>query len=233
MGTHHTPSQEKALAGNSPPDGFKRVYYLTPAQFAISNVALRRVKVARFSDLNDPFELLGVDRSNVKNRHALRKKTGKINDETGLLCFSKSWSNPVLWGHYGERHAGICMGFDVVEDHLHEVEYEESLGQVKRDSKTGELVLTTKDIDRLMRTKFKDWKYEQEMRFFVKLMRCDHASAEQCSNFVHSDRPVTSKMLALNSDGREFARLRLGIGGFKVETLIASPWTFNMLKSLD
>ncbi len=171
MGTHHTPSQEKALAGNSPPDGFKRVYYLTPAQFAISNVALRRVKVARFSDLNDPFELLGVDRSNVKNRHALRKKTGKINDETGLLCFSKSWSNPVLWGHYGERHAGICMGFDVFEDHLHEVEYEESLGQVKRDSKTGELVLTTKDIDRIMRTKFKDWKYEQEMRFFVKLSR--------------------------------------------------------------
>ena len=30
-------------------------------------------------------------------------------------------------------------------------------------------MLTTKDIDRLMRTKFKDWKYEQEMRFFVKL----------------------------------------------------------------
>jgi hypothetical protein len=171
MGVHHTPSQTKAPAGSSPPDGFKRVYYLTPTQFAISNVALQRIKVARFSDLNDPFELLGVDRSNVKNRHALRKKTGKINDETGLLCFSKSWSNPVLWGHYAERHTGICMGFDVAEDHLHEVIYEESLGHVKGDAKTGELVLTTKEIDRLMSTKFKDWEYEQEMRFFVKLSR--------------------------------------------------------------
>jgi hypothetical protein len=50
MGTHHTPSQAKAPAGNSPPDGFKRVYYLAPAQFAISNVALQRIKVARFHD---------------------------------------------------------------------------------------------------------------------------------------------------------------------------------------
>lgn len=171
MGVHHTPSQAEAPAGNSPPDGFKRVYYLTPAQFAISNIALKRIKVARFSDLNDPFELLGVDRSNVKNRHALRKKIGNINDETGLLCFSKSWSNPVLWGHYAERHAGICMGFDVVEDHLHEVIYEESLRHVKGDAKTGKLVLTTKEIDRLMSTKFKDWEYEQEMRFFVNLSR--------------------------------------------------------------
>ena len=91
------------------------------------------------------------------------RKPVKINDETGLLCFSKSWSNPVLWGHYAERHAGICMGFDVSEDHLREVIYEESLRHVKGDAETGELVLTAEEIDRLMSTKFKDWKYEQEM----------------------------------------------------------------------
>jgi hypothetical protein len=107
MGAHHGSSQAKAPAANSPPDAFKRVYYLTPAQFAISNIALQRVKVARFSDLNDPFELLSIDRSKVKNRRALRKRTRKINDETGLLCFSKSWGTPVLWGHYAERHAGM------------------------------------------------------------------------------------------------------------------------------
>jgi len=45
------------------------------------------------------------------------------------------------------------------------------LRHVKGDAKTGELVLTAEEIDRLMSTKFKDWKYEQEMRFFVKLSR--------------------------------------------------------------
>jgi hypothetical protein len=71
MGAPRSSSQAETPEGNSSPDGFKRVYYLTPAQFAISNVALQRIKVARFSDLNDPFELLGVDRSKVKNRRAL------------------------------------------------------------------------------------------------------------------------------------------------------------------
>ena len=35
-----------------------RVYYLTGAQFALNNIALRRLKIARIEDLNDPFELL-------------------------------------------------------------------------------------------------------------------------------------------------------------------------------
>lgn len=87
-----------------------------------------------------------------------------------MLCFSKSWSNPVLWGHYADRHAGICMGFDVAEVQLHEVIYKESLGYVKQDPKTGGLVLSAKQIDQPM-TKFKDWEYEQEMRFFVKFSR--------------------------------------------------------------
>jgi hypothetical protein len=120
MGIHHTPSQAIARAGNSPPDGFKRVYYHTPAQFAISNVALQRIKVARFSDLNDPFELLGVDRSNVKNRHSLRKKTGKINKETGLGSGANSHYSRVsavkrccvLRGEHGIPDRGRSLAFE-------------------------------------------------------------------------------------------------------------------------
>ena len=38
-----------------------RVYYLTSAEYAISNLALKRIKVSRYQDLNDPFELLAAD----------------------------------------------------------------------------------------------------------------------------------------------------------------------------
>jgi hypothetical protein len=44
-----------------------RVFYLTGAQFALSNLALRRVKISRFEDLNDPFELLGINPESGKN----------------------------------------------------------------------------------------------------------------------------------------------------------------------
>ena len=40
-----------------PPKGIRRLYHLTSAEYAISNIVFNRLKVARFSDLNDPFEL--------------------------------------------------------------------------------------------------------------------------------------------------------------------------------
>jgi len=29
----------------------------------------------------------------------------------GICCFSSSYHNPVLWSHYGDEHAGICIGY--------------------------------------------------------------------------------------------------------------------------
>ena len=87
-----------------------RVYYLTGAQFALSNLALRRIKIARFGDLNDPFELLGVDVGDKKLREAILETKEQINKNRGLICFSKTWRNPLMWGHYAEKHMGMCLG---------------------------------------------------------------------------------------------------------------------------
>ena len=70
-----------------------RVYYLTSAQYAISNIAFRRIKVSRFNDLNDPFELLAVNTENLNHRKAFRKTKKQLNEKDGLICFSESWDN--------------------------------------------------------------------------------------------------------------------------------------------
>ena len=101
----------------------RRVYYLTGAQYAISNIALRRLKVSRFATLNDPFEFLGADLSDPAYRKAVRETKNHVNKDQGLICFSKSWSNPVLWGHYAESHTGIALGFDAPRTKLKEVFY--------------------------------------------------------------------------------------------------------------
>jgi hypothetical protein len=152
-----------------------RVYYFTGALFALSNVSLRRVKVSRFEDLNDPFELLGVDRGNKVRRAAFLEKKKEINGEKGLICFSKSWENPLLWGHYAERHTGVCMGFDVPDHLLGEVIYAKGLLKIDEDQETGSFKITDSVLERLIRTKFADWKYEEEMRLFVAL---DEAKGE-------------------------------------------------------
>ena len=157
-----------------------RVYYLTGAQFALSNLALRRIKVSRFSDLNDPFELLAVDINNKEYRPAIRSTKEEINNSKGLVCFSRSWSNPLMWGHYGERHTGICLGFDVPDEMLADVIYAKKLLKLEIDKKTKKPMLTEEVMKKLLLTKFYDWQYENEVRLFVEL---DHDTIESGKYF--------------------------------------------------
>jgi len=55
-----------------PPAELIRVYHLTPAEFAINNIALGRLKVTRFSDLNDPFELISLNFKERRRRLGFR-----------------------------------------------------------------------------------------------------------------------------------------------------------------
>jgi hypothetical protein len=152
-----------------------RLYYLTGFQFGLSNLALRRVKISRFSDLNDPFELLAVDLKDRRHRKAFRETKETLNESKGLICLSKSWENPLLWGHYAERHTGLALGFDVSDALVSEVIYAKKPEVIPVDAKTNQPALDEKLVNRLLRTKFHDWRYEKEMRLFVEL---DHETRE-------------------------------------------------------
>jgi len=74
-------------------------------------------------ELNDPFEFLGVDLSDPDFRRQIKATKKTLSESRGLLCFSKNWHNPVLWGHYADKHRGICLGFDMPEDLPTKVDY--------------------------------------------------------------------------------------------------------------
>lgn len=157
----------------------KRVYYLTGCMPAIASLALGRLKVSRFSDLNDPFELLGVNLGDRAVRKAFRATRDQLNENQGLVCFTRDWKNPLMWGHYAEKHTGMALGFDVPRDMLTEVTYAEKLFDLKLDPVTKRPQKGT--VDKLIATKFRDWKYENEFRLFVQL---DHDEAEGGLYFV-------------------------------------------------
>lgn len=144
-----------------------RGYYFTPSIFALSNIALRRIKISRIDDLNDPFELLAVNLADESTRNIFKKMKDDINSKTGLICFSLKWKNPLLWGHYADKHTGIALGFDINDKYLLPVDYEENPIRVYVDPQTGKP--NEDDLLSLVRTKFKDWEYENEVRLFVKL----------------------------------------------------------------
>lgn len=146
-----------------------RLYYLTGANFALSNIALRRVKVSRFSDLNDPFELLAVNLRDKQHLQAFRDTKEELNQKNGLICLSRSWKNPLMWGHYAEKHTGIALGFEVADQLANKVIYASTPETIPIDKTLNLPVLNEDLMKRLLRTKFHDWKYEDEMRAFVSL----------------------------------------------------------------
>ncbi|MHC5147272.1 DUF2971 domain-containing protein [Stenotrophomonas rhizophila] len=143
-----------------------RLYYLTSSHFAISNIALKRVKVSRFSDLNDPFELLAVNLADKASRKYFREERERVNQERGLICLSADWKSPLMWGHYGDKHQGVALGFEVPADSVTEVLYKNSLAKVTLNLKKKPPAAL---IEELLRVKFVDWQYENEFRMFVGL----------------------------------------------------------------
>jgi len=153
-----------------PPDGFRRAYYFTSADYGLSGIALRRLKVARFSDANDPFELLGVRLRDRKVRKAVKDFKKRCNETTGLLCFSQDWTKPILWSYYAEKHRGVCLGFDLKSDLVREVNYEEDRAMVDFDKESDSFVVDNRLEERLLLTKSIHWKPEEEVRIIVDLL---------------------------------------------------------------
>lgn len=150
-------------------ESIRRVYYLTGPMTGIACIAMQRLKVSRFNDLNDPFELMGVNVNDTAVRKAFKATRDELNKTKGLICFTQSWKSPVMWGHYAEKHTGMALGFDIPSESLTDVNYATRLSKPQLDPTTKKPVKDT--VDTLIATKFADWRYEEECRMFVDLER--------------------------------------------------------------
>jgi hypothetical protein len=173
-----------------------RLFNLSDATHALLNVALRRIKVSRIADLNDPFELLSANLRDKRLREGFRSAKDKIDSENGVLCFSRSWSNPVLWSHYADKHRGICLGFEVDDSCVMPVSYETNLTKFKIDEHASQNILTQQYMKQLLTTKFRDWAYEDEVRVYVGL---DHLTAEGGLYFAEFSKTLELREIILGA----------------------------------
>ena len=212
------------------------IYYFTPAHFALVALALQRVKVSRFEDLNDLYELLAVGADNDWHHEGFLHVRSRLNESKGMLCFASNWWNPLLWGHYADKHAGIALGFEVPESDSISVNYVKTPPQASVDTVTGKINFTEDLADQLLRTKFEDWRYEGERRIFVQL---DHASRESGLYYLDfSEKLVLREVILgprcqvpperirtiLNSlyPGVRLVRSKAAIDAFRVEPIAES-----------
>jgi hypothetical protein len=152
-----------------------RAYHLTPADHALSNLRNRRLKIATFNDLNDPFELWAVAQPDPRLRAGLRAWKKEMALTHGILCFSKTWDNPVLWSHYADRHRGIALGFDINPEMVKAVDYKKRRPPFRGADESS--------IHTLLYTKHRDWHYEKELRVYLPLEEPDVGTGLYFSKF--------------------------------------------------
>lgn len=150
-----------------------RLYYFSSERYALEALRDKRLKIARINELNDPFEFMGLALPKHERR-VLRKTKDDLDKFMGIVCFSNSWSHPLLWSHYADNHKGLALGFETKEDkYFHKVNYvQERL--TLRDIGLNRLEdFVDSNMMIILCTKFISWSYESEYRSFVKLDNCD------------------------------------------------------------
>ena len=95
----------------------------------------------------------------------IEKMARKVINENGICCFSKSFDSILMWSHYANYHKGICLKFDITKDpdlflSPCVVKYSKILPHFDFFEQN------LQQITELIRTKFTDWSYENEVRFF-------------------------------------------------------------------
>jgi hypothetical protein len=137
-----------------------RVFHFLRSEHGLNNLRLGRLKVSQLDDLNDPFECFSADLSERKDRESFMRMKSHLASISELICFSRGWSNPVMWSHYAERHRGVCLGFEVPSEGLIPVRY------ISRRKKLCINELSIAKTKELLATKHSHWRYEDEVRYF-------------------------------------------------------------------
>ncbi len=171
-----------------------RLYYYTKAEHLESILRTGNLKVTQLGHSNDPFEYRPVfkDAEEESKWELLMPTMAPC-----TVCLSARMSSPVMWGHYAEHGAGICLVFDlplctIREDlkqqyanddnykvylcqsregktfFLHEVVYTDE--RLRLNKVRDYLQSQTKRVSNFFKffaTKSTDWSYEKEFRVQV------------------------------------------------------------------
>ena len=157
-----------------------RAYHFLPERWGLAALRNRRIKLARIAELNDPFELLAVQQTSREDEQLYEQLKAEMTELISLACFSRGWSNPVQWGQYADKHAGLCLGFDVLDEWAKPVTYVPRRFPFDPESYSPKDPTDTHGY-KLLTTKFRHWQYEDEVRLVIRL---EHAEMDGAFYFL-------------------------------------------------
>ena len=113
----------------------------------------------------------------------------KLSQNIGIVCFSATNDNILMWSHYADQHNGVVIGFEsnLLSNDWIPVDYskERYLYDFARDAKDVE-------VKKVIARKSDAWAYENEYRFGVSLQQCEKINSgnEPIFTFGYSSKAV-------------------------------------------
>ena len=168
-----------------------RLYHFTDEKYGLEDLRENHLKVARISDLNDPSEFLAADLSDEELGRAMESMKASISEDYGILCFCDNWKSLVQWAHYGDRHKGLCLGFDIPDSFVAKVNYSESrmcADEILSQSKTSREALEKAMDEFIGREESRDEPESRKRKFledeYPRLLRQQTESDQNGQDFM-------------------------------------------------
>ena len=119
------------------------------------------IKTSTLGSVNDPYEIsaIKVSENDVEELICLSDYPELFSYR--FVCMSRSYSNPVMWGNYANKHNGVCLGIDIEKssEYLHCVKYNSDILKLGKNYPNK--------LEEILNHKYYGWSFEEEERFYT------------------------------------------------------------------
>jgi hypothetical protein len=170
---------------------------------AFATLAKRRLRLARVTNFNDPFELALLWTDPLLEQTGRERVQALVDQNLRILCTCSAerlepQGDVLMWSHYGEGHSGVRIHFDKaylegLASVSWDVEYSAALPCLSVDRVSSHLDMGASDLQTFealslgLRSKGKFWSYEREVRFFFERDQCTSWETMACSIPIEPD----------------------------------------------
>ena len=130
------------------------------------------------------------------------KLLNTLSGSIGVLCLSKSWTNPLMWSHYSAGFQGFCVGYKLPSNSKALPKLEVAYSDERFPLNETEVLknrITPELVDGIIARKSLHWKYEEEVRYIISLSHPKLESNADSSQFYlkHESLAVQEILLGL------------------------------------
>lgn len=201
----------------------KLIHFL-PEKWALEAIKKQRLKVSKYVDLNDPFELMAMSMENRDIRQAMRDTKENLNKALRIISCSKTWSSPLVWGHYADKHKGMGLVLEVPDEEVHHICYKADRGSIYIEAFTLEDRDAEKAMIEMFSTKYEQWSYEDEARLHFSIDDVTQDGGHEFIDiFFNSNIRITGLILGALNNATKTEIQKFVPSGIDIEVITSRP----------